>query len=131
MAVTYCLAASLPVCSIVADTALIWADHCMSPTAKTAFQKKCLQQAWAGGTPTAVADAAIETDLGRIYCISDLHTDHAANMEWCRALQQEGDKYASDVLIEAPSLAERNDFALEDLLCGAQGVPRVAREAGR
>lgn len=44
---------------------------------------------------TAVASDA----AGRIFCVSDLHTDHAANMDWCRALSAGG--FDRDVLIVA------------------------------
>ena len=37
---------------------------------------------------------------GRIFCVSDLHTDYAANMEWCRQLADSG-SFVGDVLIVA------------------------------
>jgi hypothetical protein len=39
-------------------------------------------------------------DAARIFCISDLHTDHKPNLEWCRALRAQGG-FARDALIVA------------------------------
>ena len=39
-------------------------------------------------------------EAGRIFCVSDLHTDHQANMEWCRKLRANG-SFGGDALIVA------------------------------
>lgn len=50
--------------------------------------------------PTEAATAATRLPgCGRVYCVSDLHTDNEANMEWCRGL---GDgRFRQDVLVIA------------------------------
>lgn len=40
-------------------------------------------------------------DAGRIFCVSDMHTDHVANLEWCRALQRRRDVFSKDVILVA------------------------------
>ena len=37
---------------------------------------------------------------GRIFCVSDIHTDHEVNMRWCQGLARDG-KYKRDALIVA------------------------------
>ena len=44
--------------------------------------------------------------LRHIYAASDLHTDHAANMEWVRALASRG-RYRNDVLICAGDVSDK------------------------
>ena len=46
------------------------------------------------------AEAPSNTEAGRVFCVSDLHTDHVANLEWCRALSKQPG-YKHDVLIVA------------------------------
>jgi len=46
------------------------------------------------------AEAPSNADAGRVFCVSDLHTDHAANLEWCRALSDQPG-YKHDTLIVA------------------------------
>ena len=45
-------------------------------------------------------DGPCPPDAGRVFCVSDLHTDHQANLEWCRALA-DSDEFKRDVLIVA------------------------------
>ena len=48
----------------------------------------------------ASASVPPEDDAGRIFCVSDLHTDHAPNLEWCRALRDRA-VFRRDVLVVA------------------------------
>ena len=56
----------------------------------------------AEGVPVSTTsdDGSVLVDAGRIFCVSDLHTDHEANMLWCKALGNFGD-FTRDVLIIA------------------------------
>ena len=42
--------------------------------------------------------APVEADAARIFCVSDLHTDHEQNLEWCRSLLK-GGSFMRDALI--------------------------------
>ena len=59
-----------------------------------------------------LGDAATE-GAGRIFCVSDLHTDHAANMDWCRALSAGG--FERDVLIVAGDVTSSHVLLEETL----------------
>ena len=48
-----------------------------------------------GSRPLPAADGA------KVFCVSDLHTDHEENLEWCRSLFAQREAYQRDVLIVA------------------------------
>lgn len=52
------------------------------------------------GCTRALQDAPPAADAGRIFGVSDLHCDHAANMAWCRGLRERGG-FERDVFIVA------------------------------
>ena len=55
----------------------------------------------AAATAPASSSEAPLPDAGRIYCVSDLHTDHNQNLTWCRSLHAQGGRFKRDVLIIA------------------------------
>lgn len=58
---------------------------------------------------------APEPDAGRIFCVSDLHADHPANMDWCRGLRSRGDYFKRDVLIVAGDVTSSHAILTETL----------------
>ena len=63
------------------------------------------------GSLKALGSASTEALPGsaRIFCVSDLHTDHEANLEWCRALRATG-SFVEDVLIIAGDVTVRTPY---------------------
>lgn len=60
------------------------------------------------------AAGASAPDAGRIFCVSDLHTDHEANLEWCRALRARG-VFGRDALIVAGDVTASHALLEETL----------------
>ncbi|KAJ1452430.1 hypothetical protein M885DRAFT_526990 [Pelagophyceae sp. CCMP2097] len=60
----------------------------------------------------AVADVYVRAPRVRVHAISDLHTDHKANLEWCQALQRPAGEahhvliVAGDISCDVETLAE-------------------------
>ena len=50
------------------------------------------------------ADGSPSADAGRIFCVSDIHSDHEANMAWCAGLRRRGG-FERDVLLVAGDVA--------------------------
>ena len=46
----------------------------------------------------ALSDPAL-IDCGRIFCVSDIHTDHDENLRWCESLGRAPRRFANDTLI--------------------------------
>lgn len=55
-----------------------------------------------------------EAEQGRIWALSDIHTDHAENLEWIRSLEQDG-RYAKDTLLLAGDVSDKNEVLRETL----------------
>ena len=66
-------------------------------------------------SPIQSPTVAPEPDAGRIFCVSDLHADHPANMEWCRGLRARGDYFRRDVLIVAGDVTSSHAILKETL----------------
>lgn len=51
----------------------------------------------------------------RVFCVSDVHSEHEANMEWCRAVAARADEFRDDVLIVAGDVSPRQNILKETL----------------
>jgi len=62
----------------------------------------------------SISDASrsyhILKDVKRIFCLSDLHTDHVANLEWLQKRMQDGEWKESDLLVVAGDISHDFDI---------------------
>jgi Icc-related predicted phosphoesterase len=61
---------------------------------------------------------------GRVFCVSDLHTDHIDNLEWCRALRRQGG-FDRDTLLVAGDICASPSILKETLELLAATFSRV------
>ncbi|KAL1522093.1 hypothetical protein AB1Y20_021736 [Prymnesium parvum] len=61
--------------------------------------------------------AAAPPAVGRVFCVSDLHTDHLANMEWCGALLAAARRgeHKADALLVAGDVSSRHEILRQTL----------------
>ena len=71
---------------------------------------------WSEVADALEAAPASAPATGRIWCVSDVHTDHKENLEWCEGLATLG-RFANDTLILASDVTASNEL-LEAMLSG-------------
>ena len=69
-----------------------------APTPEVSLPEHALYGATSA--PVDVSDDASSPPTGRVFCVSDLHTDHEVNLSWCKSLAA-STTFEHDVLIVA------------------------------